>query len=233
VTSDQDGWRGEYLRENRARTRRTVLIATAAAVCVVVGVTAGVVLGNRGGSDSGASAAPAEPDRTTVAGAGMTVTRPRPTTTVRGARPSKPATTTTTATPSKRRGTAVATTAPPPTLPGGVTVTAPVAPPDAPRTVETTPKSVLIAYTDAFNAECDRIWSRAGADGKLWDPDDPTAGPFKVRDCYDLLDASLAFAWDNASDAKDAGTSDAGDAAASLTVGNQLRATNGKAFDVP
>lgn len=231
MTSDQDGWRGEYLRENRARTRRIVLIATAVAVCVVVGVTAGVVLGNRGGSDSGASAAPTEPDRTTVAGA--TVTQPRTTTTVRRARPSKSATTTTTAKPSKRRGTAVATTAPPPTLPSGATVTAPVAPPDAPHTVETTPKSVLVAYTDAFNAECDRIWSRAGADGKLWDPDDPTAGPFKVRDCYDLLDASLAFAWDNASDAKDAGTSDGGDAAASLTVGNQLKPTNGKAFDVP
>jgi hypothetical protein len=88
------------------------------------------------------------------------------------------------------------------------------------------------AYEEAYHAECDRVWAHAGADGKLWDPDNREAGAYTVQDCYDTLVQGFAAGSESLAEARQAGKDDAIAAIEDLTISYQLVATNGEPFDV-
>lgn len=90
------------------------------------------------------------------------------------------------------------------------------------------------AYTAAYKTECLKIWSHAGSDGLLWDPDNLDGGSHRVTDCLEPLNSSLGSSYTTEADASAAGTSDADSAAAELTVGNRLQPSGGAgAFNIP
>lgn len=89
------------------------------------------------------------------------------------------------------------------------------------------------AYVKAYEAECRSLWSRAGGDGILWDPDNPESPPFKVQDCLDGLDDPDGALYETVAEAAEFGTYDADFAASALTLENRLKPTNGEPFELP
>jgi hypothetical protein len=76
-------------------------------------------------------------------------------------------------------------------------------------TLETVPPSIEQAYIEGFLGECESIWSIAGADGVLYDADDPELRPFVVDDCTSLLDPDEAHWYETTDEARAAGREDA------------------------
>ena len=80
------------------------------------------------------------------------------------------------------------------------------------------------AYSQAFEAECQRIWGMAGADGLMADPDFPE-DTYAVSDCTDELDPSNGEFTDSVGEAQSTGVDDAQIAASDLA--DPLCATGG------
>jgi|SRR5438067_1672713 len=214
-------------------------LAVAAAVLIFAGAIAFAVLTNRSSGSTSASesatragsAEKAAADKAARRKAGRATTTTKSTrtssspTNVAGARGSAPTT-------RGAAGVAGAPTTGPSAGQGQGTrssggSTSPVTSPDPP------PAPTLDgAYSEGFRGECQVIWSHAGPDGKLWDPDDDTAGPFTINDCLSELDSSGGEAYTTIEDARAGGIDDANTAVSFLTF-SQLKATNGAPFDVP
>ena len=69
-------------------------------------------------------------------------------------------------------------------------------------------------YSDAFRAECGRIWSHANPDGSLADPD--LGDPYYLSDCVGELDPDWAEFADSNVEAFQLGVDDAQIAASDL-----------------
>jgi hypothetical protein len=69
-------------------------------------------------------------------------------------------------------------------------------------------------YSEAFRAECNRIWANANGDGSLADPD--LGDPYFVGDCIDGLDPDWAEFADSNEEAFQLGVDDAQIAASDL-----------------
>jgi hypothetical protein len=219
------------------RRRRGVLLLVGALVLAGGIIAAALAASNHGGSSSNASA-----NLRAGSGANLGTARGTSPTTVRGSNRSA----TTKAPPDSRgAGSSIDRS----TSPGDSTAPKGSTTPSTPRvtlkpgglgahyhydpTASTIPlppatPPMVQAYVTSFQTECHKIWSIATSDGKLWDPDeDQPRTPYTVNDCLNQLrpaDAKYSF---DASDASVAGTSDAIDAAGSLTWFGTLQNTPG------
>jgi hypothetical protein len=102
----------------------------------------------------------------------------------------------------------------------------PIAPPPATPAVEQ-------AYVAAFRQECQSIWTHAGPDGLLWDPDDEGSAPHKIGECYDAMDPNDEDMYDDIPDAQQYAHDNVDSAVEDMTLGYRLRSTAGVVFDVP
>jgi hypothetical protein len=219
-----------------ASRRRTVLAITG--VVVLVGALFAVGLAARGGghgsNDNTAVAhlragndGDGSKATTTVRRPVSSVTKPRPrgasaSTTVPRNHGSASSTAPNRSTPTSTPGTTVRSTPGVKPPPGGIgKYNIPTKPPPA-------APSFVQAYTTAFRAECESIWSIATSDGELWDPDeDQPRTPHKINECLGVLNPlNAGYAFDLA-DATQNGTSDAMDAASQLTWFGVLQNTPG------
>jgi hypothetical protein len=74
---------------------------------------------------------------------------------------------------------------------------------------ETTPPTVLFAYTEAYQAECRNIWKIADADGLLWDTDWLESGGSPVTECYKLENPLYGHFYNTVDDARIGAVTDA------------------------
>ena len=101
-------------------------------------------------------------------------------------------------------------------------------------TGSTVPSSIATAYSAAFTARCQEIWSHAGADGQLWDAINSEYGPYTIDDCTSSLDPSWGEAMsDTVAQAHQQGIDDANSAVSDLIESNRLRNSAGYIYDLP
>jgi hypothetical protein len=96
-----------------------------------------------------------------------------------------------------------------------------------------TEEEMNATYNAAFEAECRSIWSHAGGDGLLWDPDDLDSGGYTVDACLEQMDPEMGWFYADLEDAHQGGIDDADAAAYFLTIYGQLQPTGGPPFDLP
>jgi hypothetical protein len=90
------------------------------------------------------------------------------------------------------------------------------------------------AYAAAFEAECRALWSHAGTDGLLWDPDNLDAGGTAIGDCLSANDKEIGASYGPTAEAAAQGKQDADQTAMDLTISGRLARTGGGGgFEVP
>jgi hypothetical protein len=194
-------------------------LAAACVLIVALGATAGGVaaaLTNPDGTEV-AAGAPGNGDGKNAEGSGPTGDA-GPTTTAGGK-------------PKATEPTTPGSTAPDGQQSGGPIVTGSVGTTAPDPNLEIDPQ-VQTAYTEAYRAECNRIWAKAGSDGLLWDADALDAGGYTINECLGSLDPGDAWFYDTVEDARIGGAQTATEAAQGLTIGNLMQPTNGTPFAV-
>ena len=212
--------------------RRSQIVLGVVVLLVLMGISAaiGTALGHRSG-DNGDAVSAGAPDSSATTDAPTSTTAARPTTTASTDPPTTASPTTVATAPPTTVATAPPTTLLTPTT-RRPTTPAPqtpyhATPPDAHD------QQMMVAYGNAFRAECQRIWSHAAADGKLWDADDPASDPHTVNECYDGLDPFFGTSYDDPSQAAANGTLDADSNVQDMTVDGRMRSSDGRIFDLP
>jgi hypothetical protein len=211
--------------------RRAIAIGVIAAVVLVAGIAWAATRSNGSGSSGSASAANGQPNGSSTAAAGKGGSSSTSAADSNGASSTKP--------PGGTKGTGKGTQSggSDPSGPGGsITPTTARGPQtrgsSVPVTIrtETVPPDIKSAYVAAFQAECNKIWSIADADGLLWDPDALENGGSRVSDCLSELVPNYAGVYDNVSDARQGGIEDADGSADDLTIGGRLQNTRATRF---
>jgi hypothetical protein len=213
----------------RSRRRRMLILGSTAAAIVVLAAVAVFAATRSGSNDTGSAsntttASSGQSNESSTASTGTTKPGTTPTT--------KPGEGSATSTPAAGAST---------TTPGGGT--APTTPTTTRGATPTTAKldlsggpsddALSAAYERGFRAECASIWSHAGPDGILHDPDDGSPTAYRVTDCTDQMDPSDGTVYSDLGDAQQGGSDDADLAVEWLTVSQRLAPTTGAIFDVP